>query len=656
MRSKLLALIFAVVVSGTSLAEESEFIEMEPIIVTASRGQEGLSQASANAGVVSESDIEAATADGVPELLKDSEGVYFYDSSGIGAAGRVNMRGFWGGMSTHQLVLVDGVPQNKAKDMLVDWDEIPLESIERIEVIRGPVSALYGDNAMSGVINIITKSPGLVPEAKLSAAYGSYNTQNYSGSFSGTHKKIGYRLGLGAKTSDGFRRHNNYRNVYFNGKLDFSPSEEDKLRLSLDYSRKRQGASPWALTQNQIDSDRRQARPGSENDSSQQEKADVSLSYSRDINESISIEATPYYRYDNSDSFYTRGASENTTREQLDRENTAGLLLRSNIDLANNQVTVGVDLEESRFDYEEYNASFQVRGNIRQDYRVKRDVVGPYLQDKIKLWDLLNLILGLRYDFVEFDFVDYQNNGASSKKKMTKLTPKFGLVYDYAANSNLYFNWAQGFRTPAIGQLFTYGSSANIDLNPEEAVNYEIGLRHKFNDKLKTNGTFYWMDVDNEIAYDYAASQYMNYGKTRHYGIEAGVDFDLIEKLEGFANYAYTSAKNKNGVDKGKYLTNIPIQKASLGLRFKSDFGLKVNLTFSYVGSSYIDGQNQDKLDAYSTVDTKFTYDLKKWSFFLDLKNLFDHKYNSYGFRSGSTNKFSPAPGINFNLGASLKF
>ena len=648
--------------AGTVYSQESasDFITLEPIIVTASRSQEELSEASANVSVVSQEDVEASNAQSPPGLIKDSEGIYFYDASGIGVAARVNMRGFWGGMSTHNLVLLDGVPQNKGQDGLVDWDEIPMNNIERIEVVRGPVSALYGDNAMSGVINIITKSPSIIPEIKVSAAYASFNTQNYNTSASGTHKKIGYYLGVGAKTSNGFREHNDYENLYFNGKLDFLMPKQQKLRLSLDYNKKEEGAYPWALTQSQIDADREQARPGSENDSGKEEKLNVSLVYGKGINESVDLEATPYYRYEDRKAFYTSGSSETSTREQLGDENTYGLLLRSNSDIdlwgIKNSLTVGVDLQRNRFDYEEYNAPFQVRGSLREDYRVRQDVIGPYLQDKIEIFEPLKMIVGLRYDFVEFNFTDYTNSGDSSKKKMTKLTPKFGLVYDYAENSNLYLNWAQAFRTPTIAQLFTYGGSSNIDLNPEEATNYEIGLRHRFNDKLKANGSFYWMDVENEITYDYDMRQYMNYGKTLHYGIETGADFIFGESLEGLVNYSYISTKNENGANKGKYLTNIPIQNANLGLRFKTSLGLKINLICSYTGSSYIDVQNQTKLPGYLTIDTKFIYEQKSWSLFFELNNLFDKEYASYGFRSGSTNKFSPAPGRTFNLGASLKF
>jgi len=236
---------------------------------------------------------------------------------------------------------------------------------------------------------------------------------------------------------------------------------------------------------------------------------------------------------------------------------------------------------------------------------------------------------------------------------MSKITPKFGTVYNYQKNSNLYANYAQAFRTPTLAQMFTYGgSSSNPDLNPEEAENYEIGVHHQFNDNLKANVSLYWMELDNEIWYS-DDGQYKNYGETSHKGIETGLDFTIIEGLTGFANYTYTRAKNESGTYKGEYLTNIPIHKGSFGIRYETDFGLKTNLTITRIGSSYIDSANEDKLPSYITVDTKISYEHKWGILFLGIDNLLNKEYNSYGL---SSRKFNPAPGRTFTFGTEIKF
>ncbi|MFA4889839.1 MAG: TonB-dependent receptor, partial [Candidatus Omnitrophota bacterium] len=597
------------VVSADIYAEETQYskakvVELEPITVTASRTERRISEVPSNTSIISEKDIQSSNAKSIPDLLKDVEGINMYDASGVGTVGAVNMRGFYGGMSSHQLVLVDGIPQNKGKDKLVDWDLISLDNIESVEIVRGPASALYGDNAMSGVINIITKKPNEKPEAKVYASYGSFNTQEYKTSVSGAYKKLGILLGASQKITDGFREHCNYDRTHIGGRLDYNINDEQKVQFLLDYYKKKRGALPWALSEAQIAQDRRQARPGTENDKSDETKSDISITHAWDVSSNVKTEETFYYKYNNADSFFT--SSQLVQKEQLEDENVYGVLLKCGLNQEilgfDHDFTMGIDLERVNFDYQEYGATYQQRGALQRDSNVKRDKIGPYLQDEIKLSDSLRLIGGIRYDRVDFDFNDRITANNSKTEKMSKLTPRCGLIYMYQKDSSLYANYAQAFRTPTMAQMFTYsGSSANPDLKSEEAINYEVGLHHRFNEFLKANLSLYWMGLDDEIWYDYATSKYQNYGKTSHKGIEAGLNFKINKSWSIFANYTYSRAKNENGSYAGKYLTSIPIHKASSGLHFTTEFGLSWDLIVTYIGSSYIDSTNNNKLPSYAT-------------------------------------------------------
>jgi len=357
-------------VRGELLAESksanSGVIDLETIMVSTPRIKGKAEEAAYNITVIDRSDIEEAHAKSTPDLMKNIEGVYVYDSSGVGTAGRVNMRGFWGGMSSYQLVLIDGIPQNKASDNLVEWDLIPPDNIESIEIIRGPVSALYGDNAMSGVISIITKEPTGVPKIKLSGSYAAYNTQNYNGYISGIYKKIGYYVAVSRKSTDGFRRHCDYGNINVLGKLDFKLNKRETLKISSAYHERAEGAYPWALPEGQLDEDRRRARPGTQSDKSKTRKSDSGITYINNITEDFNMEGTFYYRYEARESFYTRGALAVSTQEQIDYENIYGLLLRvcatPKIFKMDYLLAAGVDLEKDVFDYKTYRAPFQGRG------------------------------------------------------------------------------------------------------------------------------------------------------------------------------------------------------------------------------------------------------------------------------------------------------
>jgi len=666
MKSKhvLLTLLFFLAVCDIARAEDKQLssnaVRLEPIVVTASRTEKSLSDVPASMSVITKEDIENSNVRIVPDALKNLEGIYAYDSSGVGAAGTVNMRGFYGGMSSYQLVLIDGVPQNKGKDKLVDWDLIPVNNIERIEILRGPASSLYGDNAMSGVINIITKKPSDAPHAGASFSYGTYNTQNYTSYLSGTFDRLGYYLGVSSRLTSGFREHGNYENVQVYGKTNYSINDAHELKFSFDYSGKTQGAFPWSLSEAQIAQNRRQARPGTENDSAGTNKFNTDLTHHWNIGTSSYLETTFYYLHEDMNSFYTSGAMQTTTREQIENENTYGLPIRlktiSEIIGMSHLFVIGVDLEIDDFGYNEYGAPFQNRGALTNSYDVSRNRVGPYVQDEIKIIDTLKAVFGVRYDWVKFNFDDKRVMSNSNDTTMSKVTPNCGIVFTYQEESELYGNFGQAFRTPTIGQMFTYGSSANTDLLPEEATNYEVGVRHRFNDRLKATASVYWMNINNEIWYDNASRKYQNYGKTSHSGMESSIEFKVVKWATTFGNYTYVKAINENGDFEDKFLTNVPINKGSVGVNICTDFGFKTYIASTWVGTAFIDSANNDKLGHYNTVDMKISYKYKWLEAFFSVYNMLDKGYNSSGYKSGKTNYFTPEPGRTFAFGVAADF
>jgi outer membrane receptor protein involved in Fe transport len=122
------------------------------------------------------------------------------------------------------------------------------------------------------------------------------------------------------------------------------------------------------------------------------------------------MEATSYYRYEDSEAFYTRDSTTGTTKEQLQEEDTYGLIFRLNTNPGpfgiEQPITTGIDLERNEFDYK---APDQLRGAIHSDYSITKDKIGPYIQDEVSLINPVKLIVGLRYDWIEFDFTDHKN-------------------------------------------------------------------------------------------------------------------------------------------------------------------------------------------------------------------------------------------------------
>lgn len=630
--------------------------DLGEVVVTATKTERKISSVASSVSIVTEEEIERSQAKNIPDLLSNLEGIQVYDTSGAGTKGRVNLRGFWGGMSTHNLVLVDGIPVNSGKDKLVDWNLIPLGNVESIEVVRGAASTLYGDNAFAGVISIITKEGGKIPETKLSSSYGSFHTENYGFATGGTKGPVNYFFNTSRKSTRGFREHSDYDDLHFTGKTGLLIGDTSDVKLSFGYHESQRGALPWVLTEAEMQADRDQASPGTKNDKGENQKLDLAIVYDMDIGEMSNLVNTFYLWSENRESF---GTTYGSTKEYLDNEDTYGLISRYNINPTlfgmENSLIVGIDLERNSFEYEKYSAPYQVRGVIEKDYKAVRERVGFYIQDEIKIAEPLSLTLGIRYDEVDFDFIDHRDNSKSKKTKMGAVSPSFGVVYSYKENSSVYAKAARAFRTPGMGHMFTY-TKANPDLDPEEVDDYEIGVRHQFGELLAGRICLYWMDLDNEIWLDDATERYQNYGQTSHKGIEAGLDANIAKGLTAFANYTYTRAKIESGTNSGNYIPHAAKHKAHFGLEYHSDVGLGANIAINSVDSSFLDNENTAKLSSYTTVDAKVFYEKDRYFIFLRVDNLFDEEYCSYGYISGSTKKYNPASGRTWTFGAAVKW
>ena len=160
------------------------------VVVTGTRTAEEIQKVPASISVITAADIQRSSAKTAVDLLRREEGVVVRDLLGNGKAAQVDLRGFGETASSNTLVLVDGRRTNEIDLSGVDWAQIPVEQIERIEVVRGPGSVLYGDNAVAGVINIITKSPSGKFNAGGGITLGSYDRHRVDAHAGGGYDKM----------------------------------------------------------------------------------------------------------------------------------------------------------------------------------------------------------------------------------------------------------------------------------------------------------------------------------------------------------------------------------------------------------------------------------------------------------------------------------
>lgn len=256
-----LIVLFAVlIVPGFSLAEEEEkdanvITTMEEVVVTGTRTEQSVDRIPANVTVIYEEDIENSNASTVSEVLRSEEGIVVRDWFGNGKTVQVDLRGFGETANANTLVLMDGRRVNEIDLSGTDWTQIPLEQIQRIEIVRGTGTVLYGDNAVGGVINIITKTPSEKFAFSAGSTAGSYGRNKEKMSISGREGNIAASLFSSYDSTNGYRDNSEFRTKDIGGKIVFDPIEFLSLNLSGSYHSDNYGL-PGDLSESEMAVDR----------------------------------------------------------------------------------------------------------------------------------------------------------------------------------------------------------------------------------------------------------------------------------------------------------------------------------------------------------------------------------------------------------------
>jgi iron complex outermembrane receptor protein len=254
MKKRVCLFALAAVVSLPCLAYSQEgtkpkepIVTMDEVVVTGTRSEEKSERIPANVTVISQKEIATSNAKNVPDLLRSQEGIVVRDLLGNGKTAQVDLRGFGESAPSNTLVLLDGRRVNEIDLSGVDWTQIPIAQIQRIEILRGAGTVLYGDNAPGGVINIITKTPSDKWTASAGSTLGSYGYNNEVFSISGGYGKVAASLFGNYQATEGYRENNEFRAKNLGGKIVVDPSDWLSLDLSGNYHSDNSGL-PGPLT------------------------------------------------------------------------------------------------------------------------------------------------------------------------------------------------------------------------------------------------------------------------------------------------------------------------------------------------------------------------------------------------------------------------
>ena len=616
----LLTLAIIMLGSGIAQAEDEIEFELDKVVVTATKTPTKLKDVPSSVEVITSKELEKRHVRMLSDVLKTLPGVYVRNDKGLigsHSSEDISMRGFMG--KGYVAFLVDGQPINNGYSGLVDFSNIPVENIERIEVIKGSASVLYGSNAMGGVINVITKSK---PEEAVTihTSIGEMGTRSGSVSASGSAGSLDYFVNAQKIKADGYVTtkeadgKNGMERENYGAKLVYHFNESSKLSITADKSN-HDYFYEKSPNKGSIDED------------------GISLIYENQFNDKSYLKAAfSQHDWDSWSLFNKKDTSEIATSKQFDLQYNYKLSTR--------------DLLTFGYVYKREKADVNVFGGDNKLSGGKTETHSLYIQDKHLLNDKTDLYLGLRYDYWKLkDAYDYKYIGGHlipqqvDNASNSNFSPKIALVYRANDKLTLRTSVSKGFNTPNLYQLFGLKTSTkgyiylpNTNLKPEESVNYEVGLDYQFDKTLLGKMTFFYSNFDNEIVTTEISpteAKRINGGDNKIKGIELSLQKEWNENWSSFINYSYVDNKAVNfGVM--QVIKTIPYNTFNFGINYQQDKWLG-----SLVGSYVSDPDHKDtsgylSRQAYFVLDFKLAYKFDADTFVaLSVDNLLDRDYYS---------------------------
>lgn len=647
-------LVVVLAVTGTGLA--GEVSQLDDVVVTATKSETAIKDIPASVTVITGSDLAAQnlTNGDIGDALRSVPGIALRRAYAPFPAS-ANIRGAG---SDGTVYLVNGIP--------TDWQisqTIAAELIERVEIIRGPASALYGADATGGVINIILKTGRATPTAAVSGGVGSFGRMRAAASADGKTDRFNFALA-------GYYEEANGANVVKNNVNPsvhmISECEYDKQNAGVNAGYRFSDTARLRFFYNYFNDKYTRGRPHVGGD---WDYHMAGLLYDQKIGGKLDINAYVSYRGDDYLHLYDWGGTNYDARRKRSMDyNELSSELRATAALGRHSVTAGIfyNNEETLQEYTEWYT-----GELQSENEFKVRTMAGYIQDMWRITSAMTLTAGLRYDQWE----NYDNSFSAyidqdlEDRDDAHLSPKIGLRYNFAEGTSVWANYSTGFKPPTSEQLYDDRTSGgnprqpNPDLEPESTQSYELGMQRWFGAGFQASlAGFYTITDDKILAWFNADNIWtnQNIGRSESYGVELDLAWYITSSWTLSANYTYNKAtieENPQNQDlEGNDLPFSPENRANLGITYNSS-DLTASVFVRYLDKQFCDDANTDynaageqlAMEESTVVDFKATRHIpvawgliKKIDVSLSIDNLFDEAYRSfYMYEDPGTTYFS---------------
>ena len=508
----------------------------------------------------------------------------------IGSTRSVHTRG---ASSTQVLTLIDGRPVNTPRDGATDFSQIPLSNIERIEVLRGPASSIYGANAIGGVINIITKSPKEKMRTELFNKFGSFSTKHTYLTHGYKINDFDYLLAYDYLASHGHRDNSDYLSNNINTKFGYQLNKDNRITASCGYYNSEVGTP--GLVSNQDLDDRQETF-----------KKYIDLTYTGKLLEDQNVLLKLFHNSDRLEFIETFDPMDKTTNQTK----VYGVDAQVSQTFFNIfRTAIGADFRENRL-------------NSSNSGKHTYDSKGAYFESETDFLKLGSLKFGGRWD-------DYSNFG-------DRISPSISSEFWLFDTFKLHALAAKSFRAPTFNDLYWQkedwgiwgGVEGNPNLGPEKAISYEAGISGYLFNKFKTDVTLFKTKLKDLIEWTVDSNWWwrqQNLSSATIKGLEFETEFLLKERLKTNFNYTYLEACDTNTK---KWLIYRPRHLYKLKFAYSLTPKLELGLNTIYKTKRFANADNTVFLKHYCVPNLTFIYKINKNAQInFEINNIFDRMY-----------------------------
>jgi vitamin B12 transporter len=615
-------------------ADQVDTIETREVVVSATKTPIPVTQLTSAVEILTEEDLKRRQIKMVSDALRLSQGLTVFSTGGPGTSTSVRIRG---SNSDQVLVLIDGAIMNSATTGSFDFANLTTDNIERIEILRGAQSMLWGADAMGGVINITTKRGTGAPSANAFFEYGSFSSIREGGQVSGKTGIVDYSAAISRWDYTGFsavnyRRGASERDGFHNwqtsarlgvalpheGRLDFN------FRLLQGRANIDNGFSPGFDTLGAF---------------TNSQQFVYSAAYTQPITTWWNQVLTVSRQTEDSESF-----SGTTQRNLQTGVVSTPFLYRSQINTLSNRIEWQHNIQIAKplllsavYQFREQQG--QNRDLLTNNLDIPTKIVSSnagFVQAQLNLWERVFATAGVRYD-------EYNVFGGATTYRTTA-----GYLHQ-ETGTKIRSSYATGFRAPTVNQLY-YPDFGKLDLKPERSQSMDIGVdQYLLDNRLTLSGGYFWSRYRDMIvaqqsadvcgsSFGFANYCAQNIGLVSTKGWEASVkyavvrDMPLIKSLDVQAQYTNTLTRNL-GQEPGNRAPRMPVDQWSMIISYQPIDPVRVNLEGRYVGSRFNDVNNQQKMRAFDVWNLSATYNVtNRVQTYVRADNIFNEKYEEIQF------------------------